>query len=618
MAKPNILTRTKKAKAAGLLNNNRLHEADALLASICLSAPSDFESWAMRGFIHRKMGFFSEAEAFCRRALKIKPDYAWGHHVLGSALQCQGRMEEALVCYRKTISLQPDYAEAHYFIANALREMGANNAAVNSYRQAIQLQPDFVEALSNLGAALSSLGETQEAARLLNKANALRPNTSEIILNMGRVLQRDGRLDEALEKYQRALLLAPDSVKIIGKLADTLEKANRLEEAQALIDRELPHAPDNPDLIIPAANLAQRAKKTDEAIALFESVMNQELDLETAGDVHLQLGQLYDRKGDVDRAYTHIAEGNQLLAQFVKNTYSQHYDFVEIIERRHRYLTPELACATPTSEDGSHAIDPVFLFGFARSGTTLLGQILDSHPALQTLDEKSMVSVMVDAFEQMLPGKARSVAELTAEQILQLRKVYFDEVAKHISLQQGSLLVDKMPFNTISVALIWRVFPRAKIILAIRHPCDVCLSCFMQNFATDGAMTSFFTLESGAVAYGKVMQIWLDAARLLPLNYHQIRYEDLVDDFENEARALLDFLEVGWDNSVLAHDKHAMKHSKVSTPSYHQVTQPIYQHAKYRWKRYASQMQAIMPVLQPYIEYFGYGAQCAAKLEEQV
>lgn len=606
MAKPNILIRAKKARAIELLNGKQLPEADALLSGICLSAPGDVESWAMRGLIHRKTGLFSQAEAFCRRALKLKPDYAWGHHVLGSVLQCQGRMEEALACYRKSISLQPGYAEAHYFLANALRETGAVNEAVKSYRQAISLQPDFVEALGNLGSILASRGETLEAASILNKANALLPNTSEIIFNMGRVLQSDGRLGEAIDKYQRALDLAPGSLHIIGKLADTLEKANRLEEAQALIDQALPGAPDNPDLIIPAARLARRAKNTEEAIRLFESVTKLKLELEIAGDVHLQLGQLYDKRGDTVSAYQHIAEGNRLIAQSFGSVYDEHNDFVDIIDKRHRYLTPALASVTLASLDESEPRDPVFLFGFARSGTTLLGQILDSHPTLQTLDEKVTVGVMVNAFEQMTQGRVNAIDALTVEQIAQLRKVYFDEVARHIKLQPNELLIDKGPLNTINVALIWRVFPRAKIILAIRHPCDACWSCFMQCFATNGSLSSFFALDSGANVYAKVMQIWLDAVRMLPLNYHQIRYEDLVSDFENEMRALLDFLGVGWHDSVREYDKHAMKHSKVNTPSYHQVTQPIYQDAKYRWKRYAKQFEPIMPTLQVYVDYFGY------------
>src|SRR3569832_627172 len=95
MAKTNKLIRSKKAKATELKSRNQMQKAKAMFAGGCLSAPADVESWVMRGLVHRKLGRFGEAEAFCRRALKLQPDYAWGYHVLGSALQCQGRMDEA-------------------------------------------------------------------------------------------------------------------------------------------------------------------------------------------------------------------------------------------------------------------------------------------------------------------------------------------------------------------------------------------------------------------------------------------------------------------------------------------------------------------------------------------
>lgn len=607
MAKPNILVRSKKAKASELFNKNQLREADALFAGICQAAPTDIESWVMRAIIHRKLGAFGQAEDYCRRALKIQPDYAWGYHVLGSAMQCQGRIPEAMACYRKAIGLRPDYAESHYFLANALRETSSLGEAVNSYRQAIRLQPDFVEALGNLGAALTMLGDTQAAASVLNKAIMLRPNSPQVLCNQGHILQSDGRLTEALEKYQRALELSPDSLDAIGNVANLLEKTNRLEESRALVERVLPRAPDNPALLIAAAKLARRARRFDAAIEFLERAIKQNLSMEVASEVYLHLGQMYDRQGDAGQAYTHLLEGNRLSAMVAEGMNKEQPAYLDRVARMRAYLTDELASLPDDGRDADDSPSPVFLLGFPRSGTTLLEQILDSHPALQTLEEKATVSAMVRAFEDMTQGRENALAELTEQQVAQLRRIYFDEVARHVQLQSGNLLVDKMPLNTVNVHLIWRVFPQAKFILAIRHPCDVCFSCFMQNFRINEAMASFFTLGSAAQVYGGVMQTWLEAVAKLPLDYHRIRYEDLVANFESETRALLEFLGVGWDDRVLGHTEHAIKRGTINTPSYHQVTQPIYQHAKYRWKRYARQFEPVLPMLQPYIDYFGYG-----------
>lgn len=606
MAKLNVLIRSKKTKATELFNNNQLHEAEAIFAGVCRATPTDVESWVMRALIHRKLGLFDDAEVYSRRALKLKSDYAWGHHILGSVQQCQGRMNEALASYRKAISLQPSYAEAHYFLANALRETGAITDALKSYREAIKLQPDFVEALCNLGAALTVLGETGEATQVLNKAIILRPHTPQILCNQGHILQRDGRLVEALEKYQRALQLNPDSLDAITNVAALLEKTNRLAEAQVMVDRELLRSPDNPDLLFVSARLARRANKLDDAITLLEMALPLTTVQDTAGAMHILLGQLYDRKRDAEHAYAHLVEGNRLLAQAMGYDTGDRGNYLKRVERMRGFLTPELI-ALPESGLLSHYVEaPAFLLGFPRSGTTLLEQILDSHPAIQSLEEKPTVSVMVEAFEEMAQGRQNALAELTSEQITQLRTIYFDEVARHIKLQPGSLLIDKTPLNTVNVHLIWRIFPQAKFILAIRHPCDACFSCFMQNFVLNEACTAFSTIESSADIYSNVMRTWMEAVRVLPLDYHRVRYEDLVADFENETRYLLDFLKVGWDDSVLSHTEHAVKRGTINTPSYHQVTQPIYQHAKYRWKRYAIQFEPVMPILQPFIEFFGY------------
>lgn len=606
MAKPNILVRSKKNKAEELFNSGRLHEADALYAGLCQSMPGDAESWAIRGLIHRKLGAFAQAELFCRQALKIKPDYAWGHHLLGSVQQCQGRMQEAVASYHKAIALNPGFAETHYFLGNALRESGALADAVASYRQAIRLQPDFVEAMSNLGAALTVLGDTQEAASVLNQAIVLRPNAPQILCNQGHILQREGKLTEALEKYQRALSLDPASLDAIGHVAALLEKTGRLDDAQALVDRELPRAPDDPALLLVAAKLARRGKKIDEAIALLERAFEKNHVMEMAGEVHFLLGQLYDRNGDAQKAYVHLAEGNRLMARATEGSGGELGRYLERVERMRAYLTESLSRVDVTRETNA-VQQPVFLLGFPRSGTTLLEQILDSHPALQALEEKGTVAAMVRAFEDMAQGRANALAELTEQKVARLRTAYYEEVARHIQIKPGNLLIDKLPLNTVNVHLIWRVFPKAKFILAVRHPCDASFSCFMQNFSINEAMAGFFTLESTAQVYRAVMQIWVEAAAKLPLDYHRIRYEDLVANFEGETRRLLDFLGVGWDDRVLNHTEHAMKRGTINTPSYHQVTQPIYQHAKYRWKRYAKHFEPLMPLLRPYIEYFDYG-----------
>jgi hypothetical protein len=198
------------------------------------------------------------------------------------------------------------------------------------------------------------------------------------------------------------------------------------------------------------------------------------------------------------------------------------------------------------------------------------------------------------------------LAALTQDEITRLRQLYFEIADQALKRQAGSLLVDKMPLNTVEVALIHRLFPNAKIILSLRHPSDVCLSCFMQSFALNAGMSNFLTLEGAANLYERVMTLWRRYESQLELSVFRMRYEDLIDDLEGSARELLEFLELPWDDAVLNYHHHAATRN-IITPSYSQVTQKIYTRARYRWLRYEKYMDPMIKRLQPFIDEFGYG-----------
>ena len=608
MAKQNVLTRSRKNKAAEHFRANRLAEAEALYVSICQADKVDADAWVMRGIIHRKLGRFTDAEACCRHALKLDPARAEAHQALGAAVQCQGRLEEAIESYRRATRLQPGSAETHYLLGNALRETGDSVEAIESYCRAVEINPDFVEALCNLGAVLNAREKVQEAVEVLNRAVKLRPDSPQILCNMALVLHGADRYEEALEKYRQALRLKPDFEDAICQLTALLEKMNHLDEAAEMVERYLPQFRNNADLLLVAGKLKRRDKQLDAALAYFEQAALQPLGAMGLGNLHKEIGRLYDNKREPERAFWHWQEGNRLVGEAVAGDFGDGNQYLDRVRRMKSYL-PDVCLSegdTASIEADPGEDSPVFLLGFARSGTTLLEQILDSHPALQTLGEKGTVAAMVKEFEMIVQGRSEPLQNLTSDEIARLREVYFREVSRHIERKAGTLLVDKMPLDTINVHVIWRVFPKAKFLLAIRHPCDVCLSCFMQSFRANEAMLSFLTLENTARTYSEVMQVWQAALARLPLNFHRVRYEDLVANFELEARALVDFIGVEWHDAVFNHAEHASKRGSIKTPSYHQVTQPIYQHAKYRWKRYAQHFEPVMPTLQPFIEYFGY------------
>lgn len=604
MGKKNVLTRSKKIKAEELLNHNRPEEARQLCAQVCQADRTDAEAWTLLGLIERRLGHYTAAEDASRRAVQLRPGFASAHQILGTALHCQGKLDAAITGYRRAIELAPGDAQSHYLLGNALRETGALLDADACYARAIALRPDFLPALSNRGALLTALGRVEDAKACLNRANELQPGLPQVLCNIAQILQQEGRFEDAKAYCRQALQRDPDFVDAMAMLADLGEKSHRDEEVAALLARGLKLAPENLSLNLTAARLARRQGKIQEGIDILEN-MRARLPESLQADVLLLLGQLYDKIKDTDRAFHCLSEGNRLkignLLPGDEDT--EHYlRRIESVRERFRAENPT---AWKTVADDGFQDNPVFLLGFPRSGTTLLEQILDSHPRLQALEERPTISVMEHTFQEITSGRQNPYGTLTAEEIQRLRKAYFDTVTRYLQRDPSRILVDKMPLNTVQAHLIWRVFPKAKLIFAIRHPCDVCFSCFMQDFSLNQAMSTFFSLQKTAEAYAGVMSLWREYIAAIPINYHRIRYEDLVADQADETRKLLEFLGLEWDDKVLRHDEHARRRN-IGTPSYHQVSKPIYQDAKYRWKRYEHHMRPILPMLRPYIDYFGY------------
>lgn len=615
MAKPNILIRAKKTKAAAMVKANNLQEADTLYTAVCQIDGTDADAWTMRSIIHRKLGNFNKAETYCRRAIAVAPHWAAAHHALGAALQCLGRMDEAILCYRRTIELQPDFAEAYYFLANALKERVALNEAVESYRKAIALKPDFVEALGNLGTLLTLMDEIPEAIEVLNRAVKLKPDAHQIHTALGRVLQREGKIEEAIARYQLSMKLNP-SADTASELVDPLERSGRLAEAEALLKKYFAQLPNDYAFLLVSARLAKREGKLQEALNFLERAATRKQSVQHEIEILISSGQIYDRLGESERAFNLLTQGN-LIAKRENENNGDIRNYSETLINVSRYQKTNWGKFNSGVKMDSTEQVPVFVFGFPRSGTTLLEQILDSHPLLQAMEEKPAVKAMSELFERLTVGRVDPLASLTEDEIIQLKAAYFTEVACHIQLKPGCSLVDRMPLNTIYAHLIWRVFPTAKQVLAIRHPCDVCLSCFMQAFAANTATVNFYTLESTVEIYAKVMQLWQKYVQIIPLDYHRIRYEDLVSNFEGETRTLLDYIGVGWHENVRNHTQHAINRGCIGTASYAQVVQPIYQHAKFRWERYAHQFEPFMTTLQPFVEYFDYGEQNKTMHKEQ-
>jgi len=586
----------------------RLEQATRLYEKILRIDPDHADALHLLGVIDHQQGRHREAAERIGRAIAVNPNVASYYSNLGVVCRALGEIDRAINHCRHAVAMSKDYAEAHNNLGNALADRGRLDEAEASFRRALEIQPRNVDALNNLGNTLRDLGRLDEAEACCRKTLDINPNYFQALNNLGNILTDQGKSEEAEACYRKVLEVQPDYADALANFAAWFEKNNRAEEAKETAEKCLRAAPDHALANLLVAKCEVREGRCREAIErLVAARQSAESDPRLLKDITFQLGMACDRAGDTATAFDWFTEGNRLaireLGQHAAETKEGYFQTVEVFSEAFTKEWVDSWSPTPAFDDGE---PPVFLVGFPRSGTTLLDVILDSHPRIQTLEEKATVCTMGKEVECVREQFARTIARLTPAMIESMRSTYFREVSRFVDDREGKIVVDKLPLNIVRVGFILRVFPTAKFIVVVRHPCDVCLSCFMQNFKMNAAMSNLFALEDTAELYDRVMRLWRQYVEVLPHAHHLVRYEDLIDDFEGETRRLVEFLGLEWHEGVRQYADHASRNRSINTPSYHQVVEPIYKRAVGRWRRYARQLAPVIDVLRPHIEYFGY------------
>jgi tetratricopeptide (TPR) repeat protein len=509
------------------------------------------------------------AESYCRRVLALVAEFPQAWHLLGL---CQWQ--------------QGDLAGAETSITNALR-----------------LLPADAQMLHDLGNVYSGQGRWLDAARAYLQAIELRPDYADSYTNLGAVYENFGEHDDAERAYQRALSLNPRSATAAGSLAALCESGNRLEEAERFVNIALELDPEDAVSNLTRAQLDFRAGRYEAAVQRLEWLLKQPIRPRNRSLGYAQLGAAYEMLGKYDQAFAAFSASKETINPGTALPAEPGIYSLAAVKRMARHQAAIFQRMINAA--GELSDDPVFLVGFPRSGTTLLDQMLSSHPGLVVLEEKESLRDLLLTFVPTDAGLERFAA-LTPDELGPYRDRYWRRVAESMPERPaGSLFVDKLPLNTIFMPLIARLFPRARFLFAVRDPRDVVLSCFMRAFGLNEAMRNFLSLDDTVRYYTAVMGIGIESMQRLRQAVHLIRYEALIDDIESEARRLCVFLDLPWDETMLRFQETARKR-RINTPSYHQVVKPIYKSARERWRNYERELQPVLPQLQAFLEHFGY------------
>ena len=527
-----------------------------------------------------------EALAHYRRAVELAPDFPMARNNLGVALKEQGATEEAIGQLRRAVELMPDYAEAHSNLGNALYEAGRPEEAAARHRRAIELQPGYAEAHLNLGNALRALRRGEDALAAYERAASLRPELPVVHYNLGIALDELGRPGEAARAYEQAIELDPAYAEAHHNLGNAYDQLGRQADAVAGFRRAIELRPDYAEAYRNLSRLEPGAALAGPVRALLNEARIAEAD---AVHCHFALGNVHQAAGEFDSAFEHFAAGNRLRRKAV--TYDAQ-EYSEYVDRLIASYSETLFRYPPVP--GSRSERPVFIVGMPRSGTTLVEQIVASHPDVHGAGElKGLVEIQAALAPSGDGGDPYPECVLTMDAGLAREHAsrYLAELERHSA--EAVRVTDKLPGNFVRIGLIRLLFPRARIVHCRRNALDTCVSNFVHFFAT-GNEYSFDLRELGLYYrdYERLMQHWY---RLFGDAMHTVEYESLLADQEGESRRLIRYLGLDWDARCLAFHENARP---VHVLSGHQVRQPIYTASAGRWKRYERQLAPLIEVLE--------------------
>lgn len=549
---------------------------------------------------------FAEAQKICETLLIESPTHPGAHHLSGTIALEQGNIPLALQRLKSALQLAPRNPSIHKSLGNAYLQSRHWQQAIAAYQHALNLGAEGAGIHNNLGLALREIGELDKAVVAYQMALNSDERDPHIFNNLGHALSAKNDYPGAIQAYLQAMKLAPDSADMWANLATAYEQSNQLSDAQLALEKGMKIDSAHPALILVAAKCARRNKDYQSAIGILQRThIPIEPPIQRAYE--FEYGRNYDRLNVPDKAYEHFLSGNQLTARIWPDSEKYAKGYQQELKKLLAIFSPEWVSSWNPVAPENLRKTPVFLIGFPRSGTTLLDTILGAHPGIQVLEEPPTTNKLVEAIQSFSGGYPQALAALNSKQIIGLRQIYWSCVPDHPQRDKRDILVlDKNPLNTAQVGAIYRVFPQAKFIFALRHPCDVCLSCFMQEFTPNPGTLNFLNLQDTTQLYSQVMDLWTAYQRLLPLNVHLLRYEALVADTQVTIQHLMKFLDLDWHPNLGDHTRHALRRGRINTASYHQVVQPIYTDSIERWRRYAKYFGPSLEILKKYGNTFGY------------
>ena len=565
----------------------KLEEAVSSLRRALALNPDDAEAHNYLGVALSSLGEPEEAVASFKRTLELMPERAEVHNNLGIALSRLRRFDEAAASFQRALALRPDYATAHNHLGIALNELGKPEEAIISHEKALQLNPDYAAAHNNLGAALNGLGRYEEAIARHEQALQLSPDFAEAHNNLGAALNELGRFEEAVASFERALKLRPGYAEAHNNLGLAYTHAGKPDQAAENFDTALQLKPNYAEAYYHQGRIKKHESDDPQIQSMLNLINDHALTNQDRVYLNFALGNAFEHIGDYENSFSHFAEGNRLRKEQLESFTSADRQLFEQIKSAFEGDLSGL--------DGSEAMEsteskrPIFILGMPRSGTTLVEQILASHSQVHGAGELVLLENSISLDEE-------SLGQSVEDQFPSIREKYLSGL-KGLDVSETSI-AEKNPLNFRFIGFILGAIPESKIVHTQRDARAVCWSVFKHYFPRFGMRQSYIydliELVDYYKMYSDLMAFWNDK---FPGRIYNLNYENLTKNQDEETRKLLAYAGLDWEDRCLEFHK---TERTVQSASSAQVRRKMYQGSSDEWRKYETQLAAMIEALEGY------------------
>ena len=516
------------------------------------------------------------------------PDLAEAFYLLGICYINEERYFDAASYLSQAIELLPDIAENHSMLALCYSNMGKQEVAIQQYQKALELDENNIAALSGLGHMYYRQGNLKMAKQLYCKAVEKKPSLPENQIKLALIYSEMGNMNTAVKHAKKAIHLSPKCANTIGIVGRVYLAGGEIKEAVKYFRKALDVDPANGVAYYDLVSLEKIRDKDNPLLKKMENNLKKGMPSFNRVAMHFALGKAYNDCKQWDKAIQNFDKGNRLILTSYDR--KQEEKFVKGVKK---IFTP--AFFTKYKGIGNSSMLPVFVVGMPRSGSTLIDQVISSHSNVHSVGEsKALSSVVLSLIEknnyQEFPECMKTISsdfiQTIANQYIEIITEDSGEVAR---------IVNKMLFNFYYLGLIAIMYPNAKIIHSMRNPLDTCLSIYFTNFVSNGTEDEWgSSLENIGFYYRQYHAVMKHWCEVLPIDILDIQYEDTVENFEEQARKIIDFCDLPWEPQCLEFYK---SKRSVHTASVSQVRQPIYKSSVSRWPPYAKYLGPLVEQL---------------------